>query len=84
MIAAIFLVGLGIYLATGFVFSLAFVIFGAGKIDPHAARGSWGFCILIFPGAAALWPILLRRWISRMHEPPEQCDAHRKAANANI
>jgi hypothetical protein len=84
MIAAIFLFTLGIYLTTGFLFSLAFVIFGVGKIDSHAVHGSWGFRVLIVPGAAALWPILVRRWIRGEQEPPEQCDAHRKAAKPNL
>jgi hypothetical protein len=83
MIAAIFLITLGIYLAIGFLFSLVFVIFGVGRIDSHAAHGSWGFRILIIPGAGALWPILLRRWIIGVHEPPEQRDAHRNAAKTN-
>lgn len=80
MIPAVFLSALGIYLACGLVFALAFVMFGAGRVDPHAKQGSWGFRILIMPGAAALWPLLLNRWLRGIHEPPEQHDAHRRAA----
>jgi hypothetical protein len=82
MIAAALLITLGVYLASGFVFAVPFVIGGVGKIDPHAAHGSWGFRLLIIPGTMALWPVLLRRWLKGLHEPPEQRDAHRQAARA--
>lgn len=77
MIAALFLI---VYLACGLMFAIAFALVGAKKIDPHAARGSWGFRLLIIPGAMALWPLLLKRWVSGAHEPPEECNAHRRAA----
>lgn len=80
MMAAAFLIVLGAYLAGGLVFALAFVCFGAGRIDPHATHGTWGFRLLIIPGAAALWPLLLSRWRRGTHEPPEPCDPHRCAA----
>jgi len=81
MIAAVFLITLGIYLACGMVFALAFALFGAGRIDPHAAHGTWGYRLLVIPGAAAVWPLLLSRWLRACHEPPEQCDPHRRAAS---
>ena len=81
MMAAIFLILLGSYLACGLVFAIAFVLFGAGRIDPHAAHGTWGFRLLVIPGAAALWPLLLLRWQRGVHEPPEQHDPHRRAAS---
>lgn len=80
MIAATFLIALGIYLAWGFIFAIPFVLFGVKRIDPHALHGSWGFRLLIFPGAMALWPLLLRRWRSGVHTPPEEVTAHRCAA----
>jgi hypothetical protein len=80
MIAVIFLILLGVYLACGFLFAVPFVFFGVKKIDPHAARGSWGFRLLIIPGTMAFWPLLLRRWMQGVHEPPEECDPHRRAA----
>jgi len=79
MIAAIFLILLGIYLACGLVFAVPFALFGAEKIDPHAAHGSWGFRLLIIPGIMAFWPLLLRRWMKGIHEPPEESNAHRRA-----
>ena len=80
MIAAAFLILLGIYLAVGFFFAIAFVFTGVKKINPHAAHGSWGFRLLIFPGTIAFWPLLLRRWMKGISAPPEECNAHRQAA----
>jgi len=80
MIAAVFLLVIGIYLACGLVFAIPFALLGVKKIDPHAAHGSWGFRLLIIPGTMAFWPLLLKRWASGVHEPPEECNAHRKAA----
>ena len=80
MIAVVFLILLGVYLACGLVFAIPFVIAGAGRMDPHAAHGSWGFRLLIIPGTMALWPLLLRRWMRGIKEPPEERNAHRRAA----
>jgi hypothetical protein len=78
MIAAVCLILLGSYLAVGFFFAVPFVCFGVKKIDPHAAGGSWGFRLLILPGAAAFWPLLLCRWVKGVRKPPEECHAHRQ------
>ena len=51
VIASVFLILLGIYLACGFVFAVPFVLVGVKKIDPHAGHGSWGFRLLIISGA---------------------------------
>ncbi len=79
MIAALFLILLGAYMACGLVFAIPFVLVGVKKIDPHAAHGSWGFRLLVIPGAMAFWPLLLRRWASGVHQP-EECNAHRRLA----
>ena len=80
MMAAIFLILLGAYLACGFVFAVLFALMGIKKIDPHAAGGSWGFRVLIVPGTMAFWPLLLRRWVAGAKEPPGKRNAHRLAA----
>lgn len=80
MIAAALLILLGIYLASGLLFAVPFVLFGVKKIEPRAARGSWGFRLVIFPGTLAFWPLLLRRLLKGVSEPPEECNAHRQAA----
>jgi hypothetical protein len=81
MIAALLLVFFGAYLFCGFLFALPFAFFGVRRIDPHASHGSLGFRLLIIPGAMALWPILLRRWATGVHEPPEECTSHRQRAS---
>jgi hypothetical protein len=81
MITAAFLLLLGAYLACGVMFAIPFALVGVKKIDPHAAHGSWGFRLLVIPGTMALWPLLLRRWLSGFQKPPEERNAHRQASN---
>jgi hypothetical protein len=68
------------WLGIGLAFAVAFVLFGAQRVDPTAAHGTWGFRLLIVPGVAALWPILLLRWARGDRSPPEERNAHRRAA----
>ena len=77
MIAYIFLALAGIYLLCGLMFAVPFVVVGVGRIDPHAAHGSWGFRVLILPGTTLLWPLLARRWLRGINEPPQEKTAHR-------
>jgi hypothetical protein len=70
----------GVYLALGAAFAACFAWSGAERVDPAAAGGTWGFRLLIVPGATALWPLLLRRWVSGVRKPPEPRDPHRVAA----
>jgi hypothetical protein len=80
MIAGVFLMLLGGYLACGLMFAFPFALAGVETMDPHAKHASWGFRVLIVPGAMALWPLLLRRWARGVHELPEESNAHRRAA----
>ena len=82
MIAAAFLILLGIYLLCGLLFALPFILLGVGKVDAHARHGCWEFRLLIIPGTMALWPLLARRWLTGVDEPPEENNAHRQAARA--
>lgn len=52
---------LALYAAVGVVTALAFAAFGVAKVQP--APMSLGARILILPGAAALWPYVLTRWL---------------------
>ena len=65
---------IGIFLALGLIFAVLFVTFGAGKIDPAAAKGTIGFRLIILPGAIVLWPWLAIRWW-RAALPPQQRNA---------
>jgi len=52
---------LAVYAAIGVISALAFVSFGVTRVQP--ASVSLGARILIVPGAAALWPYVLLRWL---------------------
>ena len=79
-IASNILIAIGVYLALGVLFAIAFLAVGVRKIDPDAREGTLGFRFLIFPGTVALWPILMMRWRSGRTEPPEERGAHRDGA----
>ena len=53
----------GLYVAAGLVFAAAFVTSGARRIDPAARGAPVSLRLLIIPGAAALWPVLLLKLI---------------------
>ena len=63
IVAESFLLLLAVYAAAGTLFAAAFVTVGAGRIDPAARHASWGFRLIVAPGVAALWPLLLARWV---------------------
>ena len=60
-LVACLLNALALYAAVGAITALAFAIFGVTRVQP--APVSLGARILILPGAAALWPYVLLRWI---------------------
>lgn len=55
--------GIAAYCGVGLAFAAVFALRDAGVMDPAAKSAGWGFRLLIVPGAAALWPLLLRRWL---------------------
>ena len=68
-----------LYFACGIGFALFFAWRGVGVIDPAAQEGTWGFKLLILPGCAALWPLLLSRYRDRQ-PPREERNPHRDLA----
>jgi hypothetical protein len=60
-IATIVAIGLALYVAAGFVAGLAFVIFGVTTVQ--GAPVTVGARILLLPGATALWPLVISRWL---------------------
>ena len=67
------------YAGVGVVFAPLFAFRGAAALDPVAKDGTLGFKLLILPGAALLWPLLLLRWMRGAGEPEER-SAHRARA----
>lgn len=51
-----------LYAAAGLLFAIVFAAWGARRIDPAAQGAGIGFRLLLLPGAAVLWPWLLRKW----------------------
>ncbi len=51
-----------LYLLAGVVFAAFFLWRGIDKIDAMAQGLSWKTRALFFPGAAAFWPLLWRKW----------------------
>jgi len=60
-VATILFAGFALYVAIGLATALAFVAFGVTQVQP--APVTVGARILLVPGAAALWPIVLTRWL---------------------
>ena len=58
---AFLLAALALYAVVGIATALAFVSFGVTRVQP--APVSLGARILLLPGAAALWPYVLLRWL---------------------
>ena len=53
--------GMAIYAALGMAYALWYIVRGVDGKDQAATGAGWGFRLLILPGAAALWPVLLAR-----------------------
>ena len=70
-----------VYIACGLAFAPFFAWRGVRRIDPAARSAGLGFRLIILPGVAVLWPVLLRRWLAG-RPPPSERNAHRDAASA--
>ena len=55
----------GVYVAAGLVTAIAFVAAGVTMVQP--APVTLGARILLLPGATALWPLVLARWLKARH-----------------
>lgn len=69
------------YLGVGLVFAVAFAARGVSRIDPAARGTGWAFRLLIVPGSAALWPLLVRRWMLTGRARPRSTP---RAPHANL
>jgi len=68
------------YAAVGLAFAVVFVWFGVERLDSEAKGAGIGFRLLILPGVAAFWPLLLQRWVRGVTEPPTETNPHRRAS----
>lgn len=68
---------IAIYAFIGLLFGLPFVTWGVSRIDPSAKGSGVGFRLMVLPGVMALWPIMARRWLRGIKEPPIESNAHR-------
>ena len=63
-----FLLVTGLYMAIGLLIGVAFIIKGVTTVDSTAHGAPWSFRLIILPGAAALWPAVLRWWLRARRE----------------
>jgi hypothetical protein len=54
---------LALYAVAGAVTAVAFVTFGVAQVLPAGTPVTLGARLLLLPGAAALWPYVLLRWV---------------------
>jgi hypothetical protein len=54
---------LALYVVVGAVTALAFVTFGIARVLPAGTPVTLGARVLLWPGAALLWPYVLARWV---------------------
>jgi hypothetical protein len=73
----VFVHALTAYAAVGTLFAAAFLTRGLARLDPAAQEAPWAFRLIIFPGVAALWPLLLSRWVRGVSPPPAERNPHR-------
>jgi hypothetical protein len=59
----ILLYAFALYVLAGVVTAVAFALFGVTYVLPESASVTPGARILFLPGAAALWPYVLFRWL---------------------
>jgi hypothetical protein len=59
----IVLIALALYAVAGVVVALAFVTSGVTRVLDEPMPVTVAARVLIFPGAAALWPYVLVRWL---------------------
>jgi hypothetical protein len=76
-VANLLVLGLLSYAGLGFLFALAFVTLGVQRLDAEARGTGVGFRLIIIPGTIAFWPLLLRRWLRGVAEPPLERNPHR-------
>ena len=67
--AIVLFYGLASYAVVGLCIAVAFVTYGVTRILGTPTSMSAGARVLIFPGAALLWPYVLLRWLKSGRGP---------------
>lgn len=70
LIGAIVLFASSLYVSLGVCVGLAFVVLGVTRVLPQPATVTIPARLLLFPGAVALWPVVLRRWLQVARSEP--------------
>ena len=70
LIGAIVVYALAVYVLLGIGVGLAFVFGGVTRILPQPATVTIPARMLLFPGAVALWPAVVRRWLQAARSGP--------------
>jgi hypothetical protein len=63
ILAPVLLGAAALYALAGIIIALAFVTAGLTAVLPAGTPVTIGARILFVPAAAALWPVVLRRWL---------------------
>lgn len=53
------------YVGLGLVAGVVLALVGINTIDPAAAGSPWYFRLVVLPGLAGLWPVMLVKWARR-------------------
>ena len=76
-LAKVFVYAFEAYALVGLLFATLFVSLAVERLDSETRESSFAFRVLIVPGVAAFWPMLLARWIRGLQEPPIERNPHR-------
>lgn len=79
-IARVLVMAMESYGLIGLLFAAWFAWSGVARLDSRAHDASWGFRLLIVPGAVMFWPLLLWRIVRGDTTPPDERNAHRRLA----
>jgi hypothetical protein len=63
-LAHLFVLLVYLYFGIGLMFGLWFVFRGADLLDPNMHGASWRTRLLLLPGSAALWVVLLSKLLN--------------------
>ena len=58
-----------LYALAGICIAIAFVSSGVSRVLPQRTDFTLGARLLLIPGAAALWPYVLARWLQARSRP---------------